>query len=587
MKKVLYLVIVLSLVVALPLGAGAFSLFGSDDPTGAAVIDFGVIKTDAGKYKQVKLFVKDGVVFDKDQFVYDPVSHILAKSNYADPASPGAPELKPTRKSKTRIKDKTAAGGVLMLLDAGTERSVLESIARQPDRWQQYLNVGGCADERELRAGLGLPKQMESVLADKCSGLKTQVGELLFSLRVSGTIIGGGTERGRILQNNGLLPKIQMPFEPAQATAVIKKANDPATIASIKKVLADYPPEDEIIPLTTKTERGESWSEPSIYRHPVMHESAVTVWLSGLAFNDEVLVSQFRRFDYYLGSDVSTRREAYADSSAEVLVDGKRKGFMDRATIPRYMYAWHIPQTAIGDLTLPVPNVIDGPGGLGKYFAFPFLDVGATGYRTAWLTWYDMLHSMTDTEIRKLVLLGDVVRGAALDSPWRGQHVRPEMDRKAALADRTEYPSLMSWFAADAVAPWNMRSINMPSEWDVANPLTKYTDGSQPGLTVGRWYAAVLAAGGEGVNSNPDFQSFTKALFAGDAATAKAIVNRAVSDAALTKVQAETRARVAKLNFDDKTKVGLVEAIQINPTAIYRHLGEVLQVRFGSAMVTP
>jgi len=243
---------------------------------------------------------------------------------------------------------------------------------------------------------------------------------------------------------------------------------------------------------------------------------------------------------------------------------------------------------------------------------------------------------LTKDEIRKLVLFGDVVRGGAMNEPFtvattrtgkkaaavasnpfgasapkavekaanpfgavteeatddapvkrktrrasaRVEAAQAEKDariaaREAKKAEREEedaFPSFMGYYAKKAIAPVNMRALNLPSEWDVASPQTNDPDTSNPGLTVGRWYQTVLAAAGEKANANADFVSFTKALFAGDKATCKTIINKTVSDANLAAVVKKAQTNLAKADLPDTAKLGIGQSLANNKTGVYKSL---------------
>lgn len=148
--------------------------------------------------------------------------------------------------------------------------------------------------------------------------------------------------------------------------------------------------------------------------------------------------------------------------------------------------------------------------------------------------------------------------------------------QRARHDEQRTYAGVMAFAVTHSVAPQWLPAVNLPTYWDCANLVFNHSNGANPGLTAGEWYGLTLSAGGPAVNENPAFQEFTKSLFAGDAAAAKAVVTKNVSDAALANTVKAAKAALKNPELDDQVKPKVAQAIAVNPMGIYKHLGEVL-----------
>jgi hypothetical protein len=586
MKRYLWMMI--ATLLAVPGGAYA-GFFGPSAPEGSVELK---MSDDVG------IYVKDGFVFPSvPWFVYDSNSHLAAFAAGAGPVG------RAQANSRNHIKRANEYGQVAIIKDEEI-RGIFDSMAAKPQLWAKYLEGGddSCTNEKALLAELKFKAKVKgNLIAASCTGLKTKVDAVLGGLDASEKqiISGGDTERGKIIADHGLLPAIGTPFKAEHGIAAIKQANKPETVASIAALLADLPPEGEIIPLierkemvatgetrrippttlgsgrTVAVEKEQTWKESSILPHDVFKTPEAQAFLGNLAYTEsgDFIVDQLRNFDYPLSNPAFNPNFA-AESRLSWLTGPKV--MMVKSYVPRPMYAWSIFKNNQQGLSTEEANWISGQEGVGRFLSFPFLsDVGLPEYKTAWITWHKMLQKdqMSADELRKLVLLADLVSGGKMNGQFQVV-ADPFKAKRTKPMEAVKYSSFMGYFAAKAVAPVNMRAINLPSEWDVANYQTQNPDDSNPGLTVGRWYVSVLAAAPEKANANPDFVAFTKALFAGDVAGCRAVINKAVTDADLAKVGMKAKSDLSKADLPDTVKLRFGEALANNPTALYKHLGD-------------
>ena len=325
----------------------------------------------------------------------------------------------------------------------------------------------------------------------------------------------------------------------------------------------------------------------------MFEQKPVLALLGNLAFTDDVLVKHLKDFDYGLTNP------SFNPGHADANVDTYTNGGDVIGSEPRAIYAWAAAFNMY--FRLPEDNMVTGPGGVGRYITFPFFqELSVDQYKTGWISWHKMLQGDSVDDIRKLILFADVVRGAAPNSPIidtrKTQSARdvaanaegtgyakkkrrfPADDAKAVA--RATWPGMMSLFVGQSIAPPDLRAVNLPTLWDVSvkDPRDPYStiSGSMgnPGLTAGEWFGAVLSSGGATVNDNKDFQAFTTAIFNGNVAAAKAVVNQAVSNKALVAQVQASKAELQNADLPDDLKPRLAQAIAVNPMGIYRHLGE-------------
>jgi len=610
MKKCLWMMIVTMMFLAPQASSAGF--FGPDLPEGT-------VEMQAGGGDQSKVYVNGSFVFNLDHFVYDSGSHIAI----FDPKIAG---VVPGKKTKIQKKQETGKKGLAVIVEDEQTRSMLDSMAKDPATWKKYFEDESCDLEKALRPQVQLKKDLRpNQIIQNCSALKNQINFALANIDSSEhTVIGGGSERRKILEEKGLLPTVSLPFDYKNAVAAIQKVQDPLVIARIKAIFRDFPPDDQVIATVEKVEVVETrtpvhktiggqitggklvkterkWSEPALSTNDVFKEKSVAALLGNLAYTDDVFVNHLKNFDFGL-----TNPDLDPD-----YVTGDAGGFLGNETITfsqwnhlsRGMYAWHRGMTFADHLWLPEENIVAGPGGLGRFISFPFYQDPLTPeqYKTAWVTWHSMVQADSVDDIRKLVLFGDVVRGVELNSPIHSAVTfkgKPLTEAKKSTANsmfgvvskreeqtaaqkeqntaNVTWPGMMSYIMQHSIAPKNLRSVNLPVMWDVSNDKDRDPNGCNPGLTAGEWYGLVLSAGGAAVNDNKNFQEFTKALFRGDAPAAKGVVDRTVSSETLAKLVQASKANLQKADLPDDLKPKLGQAIGANPMAIYKHLEEVV-----------
>jgi len=659
-KSILTLIAVIAL--AVPGGAMAGFFGGPDVPEGGTAL------TPGGE--QSTVFVKDGFVFDSayKHFIYDSNSHLALFSPAYDTD---------TRTSRRKLKAQQQAGKAVattVLLKSGSiQRSFLDSMAADPKTWASYFKDQSCGDEQKLRATVETKQaKRTNLVAQNCTSLMQEANSALANIDSADhqVISGGSTERWKTVETLGLVPEVSIPWKYEGALSALQKANDPAVIAKIQRIMKDVPAEDEIVPLIvetktittqgaghktiggnyvqgrTTTHEEKSYSA-SILTNPVFENKQLQAVLGNVGFTDDTFISHLKDFDYGLTNPDFA--PDYTTGTAEVWIGGDR-ATLHKGYVPRGVYAWHRGFTASDHFFLPEANVVPGPGGEGRYITFPFFQDGITleQYKTAWVTWHSMIQGMDNSEILKLVLFADVVRGAESNSSihsavngkgelmdpadWgkfnvkaKGKtssknaaasmfgapaaeaaevpeatdgetaYVAPARRKKAKQQNQNDvpgyrsaaqqdaerlssetYPGMMSYIVTHSIAPQFLRAVNLPTEWDVANPVYNNSNGANPGITAGEWFGLVLSAGGPAVNDKPAFQEFTKSLFAGDASAAKAVVNKSVSAKAVATQVEASKAALVQPELADQVKPKIAQAIAVNPMGIYKHLGEVL-----------